>query len=126
MIFLKAFILGGSLCAVFQLFWSLTKTAPSTLLKIGFCLSALLTPMGITGGLIAFGQCGFFVMVAGAGEAAFSGTLAALGGNIVPLLQLVAVFISIILIGTICALLYHQTHRSQPTEAESPCPKNTA
>ena len=118
MIFLKAFLLGGVLCAVFQIFWSLTKAAPSTLLKIGFCISALLTPIGITGGLIAFGQCGFFVMVAGAGEAAFSGTLTALSGNGVPLLQLLGVFLSIIVIGTVCALLYAKKRRGKPAKAE--------
>ena len=105
MLFLRCFFLGGCLCVVLEIFWLMTKLSPINLLKLAFCVSAVLTPLGITAALIAFGSCGFFVMVAGAGEAAFSTVTKALNGNIIPVLQLIATFCGVIFSGVAAALI---------------------
>ncbi|MEG1497492.1 MAG: hypothetical protein RR385_08985, partial [Clostridiales bacterium] len=84
---------------------------PTTLLKIGFILSAALTPLGITAKLIDFGQCGFFLMVVGAGEAVYSNTLKLLMGNYIPFLQLLGVFSAIIILGVASGFLYPKLHK---------------
>lgn len=112
MIFLKAFLLGGALCALFQIIWMLTKAGPNTLLKAGFCISAILTPLGVTGALSEFGKGGFFVMIVGAGKSAFHCTGDALAGNLIPLLQLLGVFAAIVVIGIITAALYQKIKKA--------------
>lgn len=97
---IAVFTVGGLLCAIFQGLWQWTNAKPGTLLTIGFIISAVLTPLGITGKLASLGGRGFSLMVVGAGEAAYSGTITALEGNIFPILELVFVFLSIIVIGT--------------------------
>lgn len=101
MIYLYAFLIGGSFCALFQIIWMATKLSPLTLLKIGFALAAIFASLGITGKLINLAEAGFFVMVAGAGDATFSGTAALIGGDPVPLLEFLAVIGTLILLGFI-------------------------
>ncbi len=101
MIYLQAFFVGGFLCALFQFLWMATKLSPTTLLKIGFILAAVLASFGITGKLMDFAQAGFFVMVVGAGDAAYSGTVALLNGDPSPLIQFLAVIAILILLGFI-------------------------
>ena len=99
MIYLYAFLVGGLLCAVFQLLWMITKASPLTLLKIGFALAAVLSSFGLTGKLADFAHAGFFVMVVGAGDAVYSGTVALLNGNPLPLLKFLAVIAILVTLG---------------------------
>ena len=101
MIYLQAFLVGGLLCAVFQLVWMATKASPLTLLKIGFVLAAILASFGVTAKLVSFADAGFFVMVVGAGDATYSGTVALLSGNPVPLVEFFAVIVLLVLFGLI-------------------------
>lgn len=101
MIYLHAFLLGGGLCGLFQLLWMTTKASPLTLLKTGFALAAVLASLGITGKLIEFADAGFFVMVVGAGDATFNGTIALFNGNAKPLLEFIAVIMTLIFLGLI-------------------------
>lgn len=101
MIYLYAFLIGGSLCALFQIAWMATRVSPLTLLKIGFALAAIFASLGITGKLISFADAGFFVMVVGAGDATFNGTIALIGGNPLPLLEFLAVIVTLIFLGFI-------------------------
>ena len=99
MIYLQAFFVGGLLCAVFQFLWMTTKLSPLVLLKIGLIIAAVLSSFGITGKLMDFAQAGFFVMVVGAGDAAYSGTIALLNGDPSPLIQFLVVIAILILLG---------------------------
>lgn len=105
MIYLYAFLIGGGLCGLFQLISMVTKAGPLTLLKIGFALAAVLASLGVTGKLVGLGGAGFFVMVVGAGDAVYSGTVALLQGNPIPLLEFFAVVAALLLFGIGCGYL---------------------
>lgn len=105
MIYLYAFLGGGLLCAVFQLVWMATKASPLTLLKIGFALAAVGASLGVTGKFMGFAEAGFFVMVVGAGDATYSGTVSLLNGDPVPILEFFAVIAFLILLGLISGAL---------------------
>lgn len=55
--FINAFILGGILCALFQVFMIFTKLDPPRILILGFTLGALLSPYGMMDALSQWG-CG--------------------------------------------------------------------
>ncbi|HMM06193.1 MAG TPA: SpoVA/SpoVAEb family sporulation membrane protein [Clostridiales bacterium] len=116
MIYLYAFLIGGCLCGLFQFLWMTTKVSPLTLLKIGFALAAVLASLGLTGKLISLAGAGFFVMVVGAGDAVYSGTVALLGGDPIPLLEFFAVIAVLLLFGLSCGYLTPVASKKQRRE----------
>lgn len=114
--YLYAFLIGGCLCGLFQLLWMATKASPLTLLKIGFALSAILASLGLTSKLISLAGAGFFVMVVGAGDAVYNGTIALLGGDPIPLLEFFAVIAALLLFGLTCGYLTPVAPKKQKRE----------
>lgn len=118
MIFLNAFILGGLLCALFQLVMVLTKLKPPALLIAGLFIGALITPFGISQMLGSWGGAGFLIMVVGAGEAILNSFLALFAGNPTPLLIVLGIFCALIVIGIIAGMIYTSLHPNKKAESE--------
>lgn len=101
MMFISAFLLGGILCALFEIFAMFTKLAPPKVLILGFTLGALLTPYGMTAALAGWGGAGLAVMVMNAGNAVTGATLALLGGDPMPFIITLGIFAALTIIGVV-------------------------
>lgn len=99
MMYITAFLLGGILCALFQLFATFTKLDPPRVLVLGIALGALLTPYGMMDALGHWGGAGMPIMVIGAGNALAGTTMALLGGNPVPIITILCLFVILTLLG---------------------------
>ncbi|NMA68437.1 MAG: SpoVA/SpoVAEb family sporulation membrane protein [Desulfitobacterium sp.] len=99
--YINAFILGGILCALFQIFAIFTKLEPPKVLILGFTLGALLTPYGMTADLADWGGAGLLIMVMNAGNAVASEMILLLSGNPMEIIITFGLFISLTLIGIV-------------------------
>ena len=74
MILLKAFLVGGAICAVGQLLSDFTKLTPARIL-VGFVvLGVILGALGLYEPLVKFAGCGATVPLTGFGNALVQGT----------------------------------------------------
>ncbi|UWG96643.1 SpoVA/SpoVAEb family sporulation membrane protein [Dehalobacter sp. DCM] len=103
--YLTAFLLGGILCALFQIFGMFTKLDPPRVLILGVAIGGLLTPFGMLAQLGQWGGAGLTVMCMAAGSAVTGTTMALLGGNPVPILMILGLFVTLTLIGIVAGLI---------------------
>lgn len=99
MMYFTAFMMGGILCALFEIFARFTKLDPPHVLVLGIALGALLTPFGMMDALGQWGGAGLAIMVIGAGQALTGTTMALLGGNPAPILIILVLFVALTIIG---------------------------
>lgn len=71
--FIKAFLVGGAICAIVQIFMDNTKLMPGRIMVIIVCLGALLSAIGIYEPFAKFGGAGATVPLLGFGHALFKG-----------------------------------------------------
>lgn len=120
MIFVKAFILGGILCVIGQLFYRLTKFSVPTVLSIALAAGGLITALGWMTQIVGWGDAGMILMIIDSGEAAYwwmtdiltTGSFASCAQHVVLLL---CVFVFSALIG---GPLYYKKYFAQPTISE--------
>lgn len=107
----QAFIVGGCLCAFFQLIVSVTHWNPQHVLIGSISLGALLMPFGVMGLLESFGGAGAIATFMDAG-AAFAGTLVAgfTQGNWVAFLIIFCVVVLQIPLGIFAGAMYARLH----------------
>ncbi len=67
MIYLKAFLVGGLLCALSQLLIDRTRLTPARILSAYVVLGVLLTGLGLWGPVVEFAGCGATVPLLGFG-----------------------------------------------------------
>lgn len=99
MMYINAFLLGGILCALFQIFMIFTKLDPPRILVLGIALGALLTPFGMMDALGHWGGAGLLLMCIGAGNAIGGSTIAFLSGNPMPIAIILGLLVILTLIG---------------------------
>lgn len=71
--YVKAFLVGGAICAVVQIFMDKTKLMPGRIMVGLVCLGAILGAIGIYEPFIKFAGCGASVPLSGFGSALFKG-----------------------------------------------------
>ena len=103
--FVNAFIVGGLLCLLFQIFHMVTKLDVPKVLIIGLFVGGVLTALGICDLLAAWGGAGFVVMVIGAAQAVYDSCLLLFAGNPVPLLTILSIFLSLVVLGLIAGVV---------------------
>jgi len=101
MMYINAFLLGGILCALFQIFMMFTKLDPPRILVLGIALGALLTPYGMMDALGSWGGAGLALMCIGAGNAIGGSFMAFLGGNPVPIAIILGLLMILTSIGIV-------------------------
>ena len=74
MIFLKAFLVGGAICAVGQLFMDCTKLTPARILVLFVVTGVVLGAVGLYQPLADFAGCGATVPLTGFGNLLAQGT----------------------------------------------------
>lgn len=74
MIFLKAFLVGGAICAVGQLFMGCTKLTPARILVLFVVAGVVLGAVGLYQPLADFAGCGATVPLTGFGNLLAQGT----------------------------------------------------
>ena len=74
MIFLKAFLVGGAICAVGQLFMDCTKLTPARILVLFVVAGVVLGAVGLYQPLADFAGCGATVPLTGFGTLLAQGT----------------------------------------------------
>ncbi len=74
MIFLKAFLVGGAICAVGQLFMDCTKLTPARILVLFVVAGVVLGAVGLYQPLADFAGCGATVPLTGFGNLLVQGT----------------------------------------------------
>lgn len=74
MIFLKAFLVGGAICAVGQLFMDCTKLTPARILVLFVVTGMVLGAVGLYQPLADFAGCGATVPLTGFGNLLAQGT----------------------------------------------------
>ncbi len=99
MIFLRAFLLGGTLCLLLQLISEMAKLPPPKVLPGAFALGGLLAPLGVTAALGAWGGGGLFANIIGAGDATFTAVTMALAGDFLFLILLPLLFLTVFSLG---------------------------
>ena len=109
--FIMAFLVGGTLCLLFQIVADATKAPVPLILLVGLALGGILTPFGIMDQLAEWGGAGFTIRVVGAGQAVCATTQAALAGNPWPLLSVIGVFLALTAIGLVCGSGYCALHK---------------
>lgn len=109
--FVTAFILGGVLCAVFQVILMFTPLDPPKILIGGLLVGGIATAFGLADVLAAWGGAGFSVMVVGAAQAMFGSVQAILAGNFIPLCVLLGVFAALTILGSLAGWIYAATHK---------------
>ncbi len=72
--FIKAFLVGGALCAIAQVIIDKTKITPARVLTGYVLAGAILSAIGLYGPLVAFGGAGAFVPLTGFGHLLAEGT----------------------------------------------------
>ena len=85
MIFLNAFLLGGALCLLTQFLFRISGRSVIFILTFTLCVGILVTALGWMDLFTGFGQAGMFLLLYGAGEAAYLGMAGLLAGDPVPL-----------------------------------------
>ena len=73
MIFLNAFLLGGALCLLTQFLFRISGRSVIFILTFTLCVGILVTALGWMDLFTGFGQAGMFLLLYGAGEAAYLG-----------------------------------------------------
>ena len=73
MIFLKAFIVGGIICALVQIVIDKTKVTPARIMVSLVCIGVVLGAIGIYKKIEAFGGCGATVPLSGFGFSLWKG-----------------------------------------------------
>lgn len=71
--YLKAFLIGGAICAAVQIFMDMTKLMPGRIMVMLVCLGALLGALGIYEPFIEFAGAGASVPLSGFGNTLFKG-----------------------------------------------------
>jgi len=104
--YITAFLLGGILSALFQIFMIFTKLDPPRILILGLGLGALLTPYGMMDALGQWGGAGVAVMVVGAGSAVGGATQALLSGNTMPIVMIFGILVILTLTGLAAGYLH--------------------
>ncbi|MCI9129871.1 MAG: SpoVA/SpoVAEb family sporulation membrane protein [Eggerthellaceae bacterium] len=122
MMYLQAFLVGGLLCAIFQIALMYTKLGVPKLLIIGLALGGLATAFGLCDYLAEYGGAGFTVMVVGAAQAIFNSLMALFAGTPLPICIVIAIFAVLTLFGLFAGIIYRAMHKSSastPTNAEA-------
>jgi hypothetical protein len=104
--FLFAFLVGGSLCALFQLFMMLTKLKPPEILIIGFSLGAILVPLGAIAVMEQYGGAGMAIMAMDAGAGMYGAFVALFQGTWIPFATIVSIFAILTLIGIVAGAIW--------------------
>jgi hypothetical protein len=99
MIYLNAFLLGGTICVIFQIMLMVSKVDPPRILIFGFFLGAILTPLGIAPALARAGQAGIAMLVVNAGQASEGTAEGLLAGAPLNFILVIGLFIALTLIG---------------------------
>lgn len=99
--FINAFLLGGTLCVIFQAVMMVTKIDPPKLLIAGCAIGALLTVFGITPVLMQWGGAGLAIMIIDAGEAFVGATMAAWAGDFSVALLVAGILVAVSTLGII-------------------------
>ncbi|HHV08182.1 MAG TPA: stage V sporulation protein AE [Firmicutes bacterium] len=73
--YLLAFLVGGAICSLGQLLMDLTLLTSAHVLVLFVCLGALLSGLGIYGGLVKLGGAGATIPLTGFGHAMVQGIL---------------------------------------------------
>jgi stage V sporulation protein AE len=71
--YIKAFLIGGAICAVVQIFMDHTKLLPGRIMVILVCLGALLGAVGIYEPFVKWAGAGASVPLSGFGNVLFKG-----------------------------------------------------
>ncbi len=111
MMYLMAFLVGGVLCALFQIALMTTKLGVPKLLIIGLALGGLGTAVGFCDWLAGIGGAGFSVMVVGAAQAIFNSLMALFGGVWLPICIVIAIFAALTVFGLAAGAAYRAMHK---------------
>ena len=79
MIFLKAFFVGGAICAIVQIFIDKTKVTPGRIMVSLVCLGVLLGAVGVYEPFAKWAGCGATVPLLGFGNNLWKGMKEAIG-----------------------------------------------
>lgn len=71
--YIKAFFVGGGICAIVQIFMECTKLMPGRIMVILVCLGSLLSAIGIYKPFVTFAGAGASVPLIGFGNVLFQG-----------------------------------------------------
>lgn len=102
MVFVMAFIVGGFMCALFELISQAVKVTPSVLLTIGIATGALFGALGIADALTEQAGAGYGIMVIGFGGAVFGAANQAMAGEWLAAGVLVVVVAALTVVGLAC------------------------
>lgn len=101
-----AFLVGGLICAVFEVIGELTGIKVPHFLLIGVLLGGIFGACGIAQALMNCGGAGFGVMVIGFGNGVFQAFIEAFSGNGLPLLLVLVEVVALTAIGIIAAIIH--------------------
>lgn len=117
--FLFAFLMGGLICALAQIFTMLSKLTPPVVLVIFLVAGGFLSALGVADCLSAWGSTGFTAMIVGCGQAVYNTTLVLMQGNPVPFWTVMGVYAFLVIAGAGAGLVRSRTSRHDFREGGS-------
>ena len=114
MMYLMAFLVGGVLCALFQIALMTTKLGAPKLLICGLAFGGLGAAVGFCDWLAGVGGAGISVMVVGAAQAIFNSLMALFSGAWLPICIVVAIFAALTVFGLAAGVISSLTQRHAP------------
>lgn len=111
MMYLRAFLLGGTVCLVTQLLFRLTKRSIPVVLTSAFCAGIVISALGWMDPLTSFGQSGMFLLLYGGGEAAYRGMVSLLAGDPGPILRYIALVLFCFAVGVGGGVVLHKKRK---------------
>ena len=112
MLYVNAFLLGGALCLLTQILFRLSKRSVFAILTFTLCVGIVLTALGWMDWFTGFGQAGMFLLLYGAGEAAYLGMAGLFEGQFVPLLRYLGLLLFCFAIGVGGGVLLHKRNKT--------------
>lgn len=109
--FVLAFVIGGLVCAVFELVSHLVKVKVPVLLLIGVALGGLFGACGIAAALLGWGGAGFGIMVVGFGNGVYQAAVSAFAGDALPAVLVVGEVVILSVIGILASICRARAHK---------------
>lgn len=110
--FVLAFIIGGLVCAVFELVSQLLKKAKvPVILLCGVCIGGLLSALGAAGVLLGWGGAGYGIMVVGFANGVYQAAVSAFQGDLLPAVLVVGEVVILSVIGILSSIAHERVRR---------------
>ena len=108
-----AFVVGGAVCALFELIAQLTHAKPPVLLTLGVIGGGVLGATGVINACLAAGDAGFGIMVVGFGNGVYQAAVQLFNGSPLAMVLAIVEVAVMVAVGVLGSTVYRRVHREK-------------